>query len=249
MVISLPTDHRAHSAVGLSTLYKPPICSLKPPSWSGSPFTPRLRRRQDCPRTHWAERPRSVSCQMKIRLEDLNYFPYPSFASSSSCKAVSLIYDMMGPTYWDKHSILALQELPRRTVAILCFRFWGEENLTNGLFPWGMRKWPVWAAREWDDKGKETQTDTQFSKISPRIVQVANPAAACDPEDSCHWTALWAGSDLRASSLLPTLQAWHHFSRDLFCICSVNTPSEEKMPALWAAATQLGNWFLNTFLL
>lgn len=167
MVISLPTDHRAHSAVGLSTLYKPPIRSLKPPSWSGSPFTPRLRRRQDCPRTHWAERPRSVSCQMKIRLEDLNYFPYPSFTSSSSCKAVSLIYDMMGPTYWDKHSILALQELPRRTVAILCFRFWGEENLTNGLFPWGMRKWPVWAAREWDDKGKgNTDWYSVFQNLS-----------------------------------------------------------------------------------
>lgn len=164
VVISLPTDHHVHSSVGLYALYKPAIHSLKPPSWSGSPFTPRLRRRQDCPHTHWADRQRSVSCQMKIRLEDLNYFPYPFFASSSSCKAVSLIYDMMGPTYWDKHSILALRELPRRTVAILCFRFWGEENLTNGLFPWGMRKRPVWAAREEDDKGKGN-TDSVFQSL------------------------------------------------------------------------------------
>ena len=164
VVISLPTEHHVHSSVGLYALYKPAIHSLKPPSWSGSPFTPRLRRRQDCPHTPWADRQRSVSCQMKIRLEDLNYFPYPFFASSSSCKAVSLIYDMMGPTYWDKHSILALRELPRRTVAILCFRFWGEENLTNGLFPWGMRKRPVWAAREEDDKGKGN-TDSVFQSL------------------------------------------------------------------------------------
>ena len=84
---------------------------------------------------------------MKGSIEDLNYFSYPSFASSSSCKAGSLIYDIMGPTYWDKHSILALQELPKRTVATLCFRFRGEENLTNGPFPWGMRKRQVWASK------------------------------------------------------------------------------------------------------
>lgn len=194
---------------------------------------------------------------MKGSLEDLNHFSSPSLPSSSSSKAGSLIYDMMGTTYWDKHSILALQELPNRTVAILRLRFWGEENLTNDPSLWRIRA-ASQLAREEDDRDKGSTDWESFFKISlcmegkRNMVQVANPAA-CDLEDSCSWmcsqTVLYAGADLKASSSLPTPQSWHRFARDLFWICNVNTLSRGKMPALWATTTQLGNWFLNAFLL
>lgn len=255
------TNHCAHSAAGLSVLYKPTDSrkSENPPlAEEVSPNHFQAWRRQGCPHTPKAQSWRSVSCQIKGILEDSNHFSHPSFPFSSFCKAGSLIYDMMGPTYWDKHSILARQELPKRTVAFLCFRFWAEENLTNGPFPRGMRKRQVWLVREKDDEDKgNTDWYSVFQNLSlhegkRNVVQVANPAA-CVPEYSCHWiysrTAPWAEADLKASLSLPTPQSWHRFSRDLFCICSVNTLSREKMPALWTAATQFGNWFLNAFLL
>lgn len=106
-------------------------------------------------------------------------------------------------------------------------------------------------------KTRGTLTDIQLSKIclpiegKETLFKLQILLLVCDPEDSCHWICSWAAlfarDDLKASSSLPTRQSWHRFSRDLFCIFSINTLSQERMTAPWAAATQLGNWFLNAF--
>jgi hypothetical protein len=170
-----------------------------------------------------------------------------------------LTYGVMAPTYWDKHSILVLQELPKgqQLFPALGFevkRIWQMVHVPGG---WEGNKSVL--ARDGDDE-KQGDTDWHlvfqnlFFDIGENFLKNCSNCKSCCLwcEASCHWIGswitLWAGDDLQTSSSFPTLQSWHHFSRDLFCIFNIDI-EWEKMPALWAAATQLGNWFLNALLL
>lgn len=157
VVVSLPTNHCAHAVVGLCALLKHLTQGNQK---SPSPevvyqISPGLGRRQSCPRFPGLKDRDQYLVKWKAALRIWITFLILLLPQAHPAKAGSLIYDMMGPTHWDKHSILALQELPERTVAMLRFRFWGEKYLTNGPFPWGWESSRSGLAREEEDKDKE----------------------------------------------------------------------------------------------